>query len=46
MGLPARIVDDFFDDTPHVAVALSVVERAKSGGRLVVVGVRLELKER
>jgi len=45
-GLPAGIVDDFFYDTPNVAIALCIVEWAELGRRLVVVGVRLELKSK
>lgn len=36
-------MNDFFDNTPNVAIAFGVVEGTKLGGRLVVVGVRLEL---
>lgn len=41
--IPASVVDDFFDNAADVAVALSKVERAQLGRRLVVVRVRLEL---
>jgi hypothetical protein len=38
-------MDDFFDDTPDVAIAFGIIEGAKLGGGLVVVGVRFELDE-
>jgi len=43
-GLPARIVNYFFDNTANVSVALSKVEGPKLGGCLVVVGVCFELE--
>lgn len=42
-SLPARVVDDFLDNTTNVSVALCVVESAKFGGCLVMVSVCLEL---
>ena len=39
-------MDDFFDDSADVAVALRKVEVTESGGLLVVVGVRFELIKR
>ena len=44
VGSPARIVNDFLDDTTEISVALCVVESAEFGGCLVVVSVRLELQ--
>lgn len=41
---PARVVDDFLDDSANVAVALGKVEVAQTGGCFVEVGVRLELE--
>lgn len=38
-------MDDFFDNTPDVAIAFGEIEGTKLGGGLVVVGVRLELDE-
>lgn len=38
-------MDDFFNDTPNVAIAFGVVKGTKLGGGLVVVGVRLELDD-
>lgn len=38
-------MDDFFDDTPNIAIAFGVVEGTKLGGRLVVVSVGLELDD-
>jgi len=41
-GTAARIVDDFFYDSPNVAVSFSVVERSELGRVLVEMCVRLE----
>lgn len=41
-GTATGIVDDLFDDSADVAVALCKVEVTESGGLLVVVGVRFE----
>jgi len=40
---PARIVDDFFYDTPDVAIAFGKVKRTQAGGIFIKVSVRLEL---
>jgi hypothetical protein len=39
MYAPTGVVDDLFDDSANVAVALCKVEVTESGGLLVVVGV-------
>lgn len=43
MYAPTGVVDDLFDDSADVAVALRKVEVTESGRLLVVVGVRFEL---
>lgn len=40
---PARVMDNFLDYPANVAIAFSIVESAKFSGRLIMVGVGLEL---
>ena len=45
MYAPTSVVDDVLDNSANVTIALSEIEVTEAGGLLVVVGVRLELKD-
>lgn len=45
MYAPTSVMDDLLDNSANVTVTLSEIKVTEAGGLLVVVGVRLELKD-